>query len=222
MAQNTNRARTIKLRSGLADLPMVSKRIDYSSHAPAMLVSDRLSDSSSGSNCPQHHPYGSTAKGLGANVSMVGKLIGDPKRWTTYGRPLCVRDPANKLSIREHLPAGVTANPMSASGRRSGCALIQNVHFHRVAFYAIHLHRFNRLRLVDALKERLRVRAAEHGHSVEAEAREILQNAVGLSSADLLPKRTGADLVARIRARFEPLGGVELELLPRHGRGESA
>ena len=33
----------------------------------------------------------------------------------------------------------------------------------------------------DALKERLRIRAAEHGHSMEAEARRILQLALGLS-----------------------------------------
>jgi plasmid stability protein len=70
-------------------------------------------------------------------------------------------------------------------------------------------------KLDPAVKERLRVRAAEHGHSMEAEAREIIQSAIGSASADLLPKRTGADLVARIRARFEPLGGVELELPTR-------
>ena len=71
-------------------------------------------------------------------------------------------------------------------------------------------------KLDPAVKGRLRVRAAEHGHSMEAEARDILRNAMGASPADLLPKRTGADLVARIRARFEPLGGVELELPPRY------
>ena len=67
-----------------------------------------------------------------------------------------------------------------------------------------------------SVKERLRVRAAEHGHSMEAEARDILQTALDVNAADLIPKRTGADLVARIRARFEPFGGVELELPPRH------
>jgi len=71
-------------------------------------------------------------------------------------------------------------------------------------------------RLDPSVKERLRVRAAEHGHSMEAEARVIIQNALGLLPSDLPPKRTGADLVARIRARFEPLGGAELELPPRH------
>jgi plasmid stability protein len=71
-------------------------------------------------------------------------------------------------------------------------------------------------KLDPAIKERLRVRAAEHGHSMEAEARDILQRILGAKLSDLPSKRTGADLVARIRARFEPLGGVELELPPRY------
>ena len=61
-----------------------------------------------------------------------------------------------------------------------------------------------------AIKERLRVRAAEHGHSMEAEARRILQSA--LKGGFQPPTR---NLYERIRARFEPLGGVDLELPPR-------
>jgi plasmid stability protein len=61
-----------------------------------------------------------------------------------------------------------------------------------------------------AIKERLRIRAAEHGRSMEAEARRILQAA--LSG----PRRpSGRNLYERIQARFAPLGGVNLELLPR-------
>ena len=56
------------------------------------------------------------------------------------------------------------------------------------------------------LKERLRVRAAEHGHSMEAEARRILQVVLPAPGAN------GRDLYARIRARFAPLGGADLEL----------
>jgi plasmid stability protein len=41
--------------------------------------------------------------------------------------------------------------------------------------------------LDQAVKERLRVRAAEHGHSMEAEARRILQTALGQSAS--LPER---------------------------------
>jgi plasmid stability protein len=58
-----------------------------------------------------------------------------------------------------------------------------------------------------ALKERLRVRAAEHGHSMEAEARRILRAA--LSGSRRSPSR---NLYERIHARFAPLGGVNLEL----------
>lgn len=61
-----------------------------------------------------------------------------------------------------------------------------------------------------ALKERLRVRAARHGQSMEAEARVILQTA--LVPQDAPPVR---HLYDRIRARFAPLGGVELERPPR-------
>src|SRR6202007_2714922 len=62
-----------------------------------------------------------------------------------------------------------------------------------------------------AVKERLRIRAAQHGHSMESEARSILQSA--LKEPERLPAR---NLYERIRARFEPLGGADdLELPPR-------
>ena len=63
--------------------------------------------------------------------------------------------------------------------------------------------------LDDGLKRRLRIRAAENGRSMEQEARDILRAAL-----DEDPP-TGADLASAIRARFAPLGGVELELPPR-------
>ncbi len=61
-----------------------------------------------------------------------------------------------------------------------------------------------------AVKERLRVRAAEHGHSMEAEARRILQAALTPRSGP--PTR---HLYDRVRARFGPLGGLDLDLPPR-------
>jgi plasmid stability protein len=61
-----------------------------------------------------------------------------------------------------------------------------------------------------AIKERLRVRAAEHGHSMEAEARDILKIALAAPASP-----SGRTLYERLRACFEPLGGVELELPPR-------
>lgn len=63
----------------------------------------------------------------------------------------------------------------------------------------------------DALKERLRIRAAQHGHSMEAEARRLLQVALAKDAARL----SGRNLAERIHARFAALGGVDLELPPR-------
>ena len=65
--------------------------------------------------------------------------------------------------------------------------------------------------LEPALKEKLRVRTARNGRSMEAEARVIIKEA--LSGAE--KPTTRAELVERIRQRFGPLGGVELELPPR-------
>ena len=63
-------------------------------------------------------------------------------------------------------------------------------------------------KLDDDVKTRLRVRAADNGRSMEEEARLILRDAVG--------RKPGLrNLAAAIRARIEPLGGVELELPPR-------
>ena len=62
--------------------------------------------------------------------------------------------------------------------------------------------------LDDDVKTRLRIRAAENGRSMEEEARVILRDAVG-------SKPGTHNLASLIRARFGPLGGVELELPPR-------
>ena len=60
----------------------------------------------------------------------------------------------------------------------------------------------------DDLKQRLRVRAAEHGHSMEEEVRDILRRAI----TEGAPPR---NLAASIRARVAALGGVELGLAAR-------
>ena len=65
-------------------------------------------------------------------------------------------------------------------------------------------------KLDTALKDRLRVRAAEHGHSMEAEVRDILQ--ATLQGPAPAPART---LYERIRALVEPVGGIDLDLPPR-------
>lgn len=64
-------------------------------------------------------------------------------------------------------------------------------------------------RLDDAVKARLRLRAATHGRSMEEEAREILK--AGLNTKRL-PR---LNLAESIRRYVEPLGGVELALPPR-------
>lgn len=57
--------------------------------------------------------------------------------------------------------------------------------------------------LDDALKRRLRIRAAEHGRSMEDEVRVILRETAA-------PR----NLAEAIRARVAALGGVELALPP--------
>jgi antitoxin FitA len=59
-------------------------------------------------------------------------------------------------------------------------------------------------------KARLRIRAAIHGRSMEAEVRAILREA--LVEPNPAPS---AGLGSRIHARFTALGGAELELPPR-------
>lgn len=59
------------------------------------------------------------------------------------------------------------------------------------------------------LKARLRVRAAQHGRSMEEEARDILRAALSGEST------RGESLFAFIRDQVEPLGGVDLELPSR-------
>ena len=61
----------------------------------------------------------------------------------------------------------------------------------------------------DRLKARLRVQAAQHGRSMEDEARDILRTALSTERTRM------GNLVDSIRARIEPLGGVELEIAPR-------
>lgn len=62
--------------------------------------------------------------------------------------------------------------------------------------------------LDSATKERLRLRAARHGHSMEAEARSILRAAL-----DRPPRPE--TLTGIMRELFGPGHGIELELPPR-------
>ena len=59
--------------------------------------------------------------------------------------------------------------------------------------------------LDDGVRESLRLRAAAHGRSMEAEVRAILTEAV----------RPGSSWLQTWRDRFEDVGGVELDHAPR-------
>jgi plasmid stability protein len=62
--------------------------------------------------------------------------------------------------------------------------------------------------LDDAVKEQLRIRAARHGRSMEAEIRAILTSAV----AEEAPQ---TDLFSALTERFTRLGGLDLDLPAR-------
>ena len=66
-----------------------------------------------------------------------------------------------------------------------------------------------------ALKERLREQAAKHGCSMEQEARNILETALAQQSLPVNSQDSSENLYESIRKRFEPLGGMELDLPPR-------
>jgi antitoxin FitA len=69
--------------------------------------------------------------------------------------------------------------------------------------------------LDDQVKERLRILAARHGRSMEAEVRAILTEAVAE------PRETPG-LFQTLMDRFSELGGVELDLPPRTTRPRAA
>jgi plasmid stability protein len=63
--------------------------------------------------------------------------------------------------------------------------------------------------LDEALKSRLRVRAAQHGRSMEEEARDVLRVALAKEEP------AAVNLVEAIRRRFAKVGPIELTLAPR-------
>ncbi len=69
--------------------------------------------------------------------------------------------------------------------------------------------------LDDEVRERLRIRAARHGRSMEAEIRAILADAVSEPA-------TSQGLLTTLLDRFADIGGVELELPPRAARARAA
>ncbi|WTD59933.1 Arc family DNA-binding protein [Micromonospora sp. NBC_01638] len=67
----------------------------------------------------------------------------------------------------------------------------------------------------DGVKEKIRIRAARHGRSMEAEVRAILTSAV----ADESPQ---TDLFSALTERFTQLGGIDLNLPARATRPRAA
>ncbi|MGH9064551.1 MAG: FitA-like ribbon-helix-helix domain-containing protein [Acidimicrobiales bacterium] len=63
--------------------------------------------------------------------------------------------------------------------------------------------------LDDDVAARLKVQAARHGRSMEAEVRAILTEAVAVAEDERL------NLAQVIRQRFAAIGGVELQIPPR-------
>lgn len=70
--------------------------------------------------------------------------------------------------------------------------------------------------LDEALKARLRVRAAQHGKSMEEEARDILRAALSTEA------KAASDLGKAIHTRFAALGGIDLPATPREPIREPA
>lgn len=69
--------------------------------------------------------------------------------------------------------------------------------------------------LDDGVRERLRIRAARHGRSMEAEIRAILADAVSEPGAS-------QGLFMALLERFADVGGVELDLPARTARPRAA
>lgn len=64
-------------------------------------------------------------------------------------------------------------------------------------------------KLDDSVKVRLQNLAAQHGRSMEEEAREILRCALAS------PSKSQKDLFERIHARFAAIGGFDMPKIPR-------
>ena len=63
--------------------------------------------------------------------------------------------------------------------------------------------------LDERLQQRLRLRAAQHGRSIEEEAHVILRAALGQEKAPV------KNLGTALHELFKPFGGVELDIPPR-------
>ena len=84
------------LRQALADLPMVSERVDDSSYSPTVLVANRPHHFGSCCDSPvecgiwvlrnQEEPNRPTAERLGAEVEVLRGLVGEPEFGSAHGQ----------------------------------------------------------------------------------------------------------------------------------------
>ena len=75
--------------------------------------------------------------------------------------------------------------------------------------------RFVNVKLEEDVYLRLRARAAKNGGSIREEASHILEDILQEDPPPPPPVEPTKNLAESIRARFAPLGGVELEIPPR-------
>jgi plasmid stability protein len=90
-----------------------------------------------------------------------------------------------------------------------GLKHMQSMHNMQSMIYGGHMASMTIRDIDERLKARLRIQAAQHGRSMEEEARDILRTALSTGRS-----RKGS-LVDSIRDRIEQWGGVELEMEPR-------
>jgi plasmid stability protein len=115
--------------------------------------------------------------------------------------------------------AGAAARPAGSGGRvHRDIASGSVAHYIRIAEFPEGKVAVITIRDVDSeLEHRLQTRAAEHGQSVEAEARDILREALRESDSITAP----TNLYAAVRSIVEPLGGIELDISRRHSIRET-
>ncbi|WP_299911446.1 hypothetical protein [uncultured Paracoccus sp.] len=126
-----------------------------------------------------------------------------------------------KLSVPLDLPqAGISASPHRGKLKQKLRWRLDRVDCNAIATYSIsgdkrsrHMASITIRNLDDGIKRRLRVRAAEHGRSMEEEAREILREVVG----DLRPP---LNLARSLRARVAETGGIDLDIPARDAMRE--
>src|ERR1051326_3534970 len=146
--------RVPKSSYGPTDLPVVAERVNYSPDPPAeLLVLDRRDHGGTRLNRPfesvvrifysHHHPRRTPADGLGAEVEVLGRLVGHPELRTRHGQPgddrtVAALD-AEQLLSPERLPVEFDRPRTSADREHGGDADPRSVTHLRFPFLLIRL-----------------------------------------------------------------------------------